>query len=269
MAALLQTAGKSLIRELAKLTQRKYRRLSRRYIISGLRAVTGSLQSQNIEAQTLLLQEGREDLLEKLPPGAGELPCRLLPEKDFMRISAENAPQGIALLANRPVYDWRRQKPSSAVLLYLQQINDPGNLGTIIRSALWFGFKDILLSPRSTDPFGPKAVRSSAGYISHCRIYEDIAAAELKTLGHELGYQIVGTAAQEARDIRSFGPSEDKPVILLFGSEAHGLSPDLRELCGQMFTIPKSGWGESLNLATSVALFLYQAVSVNLLQTKT
>ena len=123
---------------------------------------------------------------------------------------------------------------------------------------MWFGFKDILLSSNCTDPFAPKTVRSSAGYITHCRVYENIDTAGLKALRDKQEYKIIGTVAEEGQDLRTFRPANDERLILLFGSEAHGLSREARQLCERLGTIPKLGGGESLNLATSVALFLYQ-----------
>lgn len=220
--------------------------------------MSGSLPASDFRPLALLLQEGKEALLSGLPIDKAA-PRYLLTERDFMRISDEDTPQGIALLAERPSLNLLAHPPRAAFLPYLEQVNDPGNLGTIIRSLLWFGHHEILLSPGSVDPFSPKAVRSSAGSVTHCRIYEDIELDKLRTMRNEKSYKILGTAMDGERTIREWHPAKDERWILLFGSEAHGLSREARSMCDQLVAIPKPGFGESLNLATSVALFLYQA----------
>ncbi len=253
-----QTLNKNKIKELAKLRQVKFRRSEGRYIISGLRAVKGSLQAPGFSPKSIFVQQGREHLLQELNIRNIHSPLYLLSEIDFRRISDENNPQGIALLADCPVLKLQEQKPQSSILIYLQNINDPGNLGSIIRSLLWFGFNEVLLSPDSVDPYSPKVVRASAGYISHCSIYQDITLQELLELKKSRNYKLFGTTACSGLEIKSFKPKMDERFILLFGSEASGLSEELSELCEKTFTIARNGAGESLNLGVSAALFLYQ-----------
>ena len=250
------------IKQLAKLKQGKYRRLSGQYIISGLRAIKGCLQATGFSPNSVFVQQGKEHLLDELNLSNIQVPVYLLTENDFSRISDENNPQGIALLADCPVQQRQEQKPQSPVLIYLQEINDPGNLGSIIRSLLWFGFNEVLLSPGSVDPYSPKVVRASAGYISHCNIYQDITSQKLLELKESCNYRLYGTAADSTLEIKSFKPKKNERFILLFGPEAHGLSEELSALCEKMLTINRIGTGESLNLGVSAALFLYQIRSV-------
>jgi len=253
-----QPLGKNRIRQLAKLRQKKFRRLSGEYLISGMRAVSGALQAVSFRPKALIIQKERQDLLKKLPRLPQAIPYYRLGEDDFTRISPEAAPQGIALVAQRPQQIVTEQTPQNPVLIYLQEVNDPGNLGTIVRSASWFGFKEILLSPNSADPFSPKAVRASAGFISHCRIYEEVGLNMLLSLRKKKAYRLLATVAHGGAALQTFRPARNERFILLFGSEADGLSSALRKHSSKQLTITKSGDGESLNLAVSVALFLYQ-----------
>jgi len=249
------TLSKNEIKQLAKLKQGKYRQAAGQYIISGLRPAGGALQAPAFKPLSIFIQQGREDLLQKLNTSSN-CPVYLLSEPDFLRICEESSPQGIALLADFPVHP-PEKRPQSPVLIYLQNVNDPGNLGTIIRSMLWFGFNELLLSPGSADPFSPKAVRASAGFISHCSIFQDIKTDEILALKNEFGYKLYGTCAGSGIEITSFQPALNERFILLLGSEARGLSEELTGACDEMLTIKKSGAGESLNLGTSAALFLY------------
>jgi len=170
----------------------------------------------------------------------------------------EQAPQGIALLVKKPDYNLKESPPSENLLLYLERINDPGNLGTIMRTALWFGINTILLSPDSVDPFHPKVQRAAAGCAPHLRIYEQISADEALNFSGLRGYDLAGTAARGGRSLTALNTIKGRKTIFAFGSEGHGLSPELQRHCSDLYTISRPGSGESLNLAVSVGLFLYQ-----------
>ena len=117
METIFKSISKKHISELAKLRQRKFRRLNGQFFISGLRAVRGSLQAAGFEPQAILLQKGREELLQDLPAVNSAVPRYLLDENDFSRISDESSPQGIALLTKRPYKNQPEQQAYSSVLL--------------------------------------------------------------------------------------------------------------------------------------------------------
>ncbi|HID39730.1 MAG TPA: RNA methyltransferase, partial [Calditrichaeota bacterium] len=184
-------------------------------------------------------------------------PIFSVPVKDFTRISEERQPQGIALVARIRAYDVQSKPPREDHLVYLDRISDPGNLGTIIRSAAWFGIQTLLLSPHSADPFQPKVVRSSVGGIGQVNIYQNVDVSQLKKLTGKLKYTAIasiignGQAAEKLRNL------SDKKVMLLLGSEAHGLTSELIDLCQIKVSIPQPGFGESLNLSAAAAILFY------------
>jgi len=252
----MNTISKSLLSDIIKLRQKKYRDLQQRYIISGLNAVQTALQADDCRVHSLLVQQGRQELLRVLNIKK-EKPVYQLSENDFRKISEENSPQGIAVVLERPlnlIEDFHTHKGS---VLYLENINDPGNLGTIIRSALWFGSDSILLSPGSVDPYQPKVVRASAGLVTHTKLYENVTSAELSKLKLERGFQIAGTVVLDGQPVEKYKVSDSVPLVLAFGSEAHGLSEEIQEICDHKITITKKGTGESLNLGISAALCLF------------
>ena len=145
-------------------------------------------------------------------------------------------------------------------ILFLDRISDPGNLGTIIRSAEWFGFKTILLSSNSADPFQPKVVRSSAGTLLNITIFENVEASQLENLKNELGFKIYATDISDGQDIAQFKFAQKS--IIMMGSEAHGLNPELAKICDEKIYIKRSGSGESLNLANAATIIMYQVNTV-------
>ncbi len=252
----MKPVSKSILQETAKLKQKKFRDIQKQYLVSGLNAVQGALDSAQ-EPLAVFLMQGREDWLEELPRTL-QAPLYSVTEKEFRYISDEKNPQGIALLMERPQANMDDLQPADNTLLYLEAVNDPGNLGTIIRSALWFGVDTILLSSGSADPYQPKVVRASAGTVAQVHLYEHIGAAELKRLKNEKNVQIAATVVSGGVALNVFNSPPGKALLLALGSEAHGLSKEIRELSDIQVTIPKKGRVESLNLAISAALCLYE-----------
>jgi len=160
----LQTVSKNYLLQLAKLKQKKYRDQSGLYMISGVNAVESAVNAPHPRIQEILLNERRIALLDELnlkDKTKVNIPIYRLSERDFARISDERSPQGIAAVTKKRTLDIQSNPPQSSEIIYLDRISDPGNLGAIIRTALWFGIKTILLSPGSADPYQPKVARAS------------------------------------------------------------------------------------------------------------
>ncbi len=252
----MKPVSKSILQKTAKLKQKKFRDLQGQYIVSGLNAVQGALDSPR-EPIAIFSMQGREHLLDELPAPPA-VTVYSATEKEFRHISDEKVPQGIALLMERPPTGLDTLKLSNNMVLYLEEINDPGNLGTIIRSALWFGVDTILLSPDSADPYQPKVVRASAGAVTQMNLYEQVRSENLNQLKNELNIQIAATVVNGGSALDTFVPSAERPLLIALGSEAHGVSDALLKLSDVRLTIPRKGRGESLNLGVSAALCLYE-----------
>jgi len=136
-------------------------------------------------------------------------------------------------------------------LIYLDALADPGNVGTILRTAEWFGFRTILFGQGSVDPYNPKVVRSSMGSIFRMELLEDISHQDVLDLGRSVfaldagGPHVLG---------QSILPSD---AVYVVGGEAHGVSPVLRSHA-DLLTIPGSGGVESLNAAIAASILLYE-----------
>ncbi len=251
---MIEAIPKKTLKFVRQLKQKKARNETNLYLISGLRAVREAVGGPFFKAKYLLVEKGNEQILASLPSVKAEAVFSLR-ASEFEYVSDEKTPQGIAVVAYRPEHSLQNL-PVEAPLLYLEQIGDPGNLGTILRSALWFGQTNILLGPNSADPYQPKVVRASAGAITYVRILESVDLNTLKELKERQHYKIVGASASGTIPLPRFNGGK-APAILAFGSEAHGLSKPLTALCDELVQIPRPGQGESLNLGVSVAVFLY------------
>jgi TrmH family RNA methyltransferase len=136
--------------------------------------------------------------------------------------------------------------------LYLDRIRDPGNLGTLLRTAAWFNVPRVALSPGCIDPYNPKVVRGGMGAHFSLELFTDVSLAQLTGGRHAvLGADPQGTPPT-ALDLLP-----DSPWILVLGSEAHGLSPETKALLDHTLVIPRPGSGESLNVAVAGGILLY------------
>lgn len=253
---MIRPISKKLLKQVRQLKQKKYRRLHGQFVISGLRAVSLALSSNTIEPKYLLVEKQQMALLNRLPAFNGEA-VFTLSSAEFSYISDEKTPQGIALVACLPQVSLQNLSLPDR-LIFLEQISDPGNFGTILRTASWFGWPVILLGSTSLDPYQPKVVRASAGTIAQVKVVENVSLEALKKIKSQNGYRLIGTTVHQGKPLPDFKSKSGAKYMLAFGSEAHGLSEEVVRMCDQKLTIPKFGNGESLNLAIAVSLFLYQ-----------
>jgi TrmH family RNA methyltransferase len=136
--------------------------------------------------------------------------------------------------------------------IYLHEVQDPGNLGTILRTLAWFGNFRLLLSPNSVDPFNSKVVRSSMGAIFHVPLELDVSLADLENRFDSFAYLDMNGVAINTKEFSNY-------QCYLFGNEARGVPREaLANLNAKAFTIPGNGSIESLNLASAVNMSAYQ-----------
>jgi RNA methyltransferase, TrmH family len=184
---------------------------------------------------------------------------RALPAGKLKTIAASMNPQGVVAVIRLPEGYYQSTLPSSPGkrIVLLEDIQDPGNVGTIIRTAVAFGFGGVLLSRKCADPFSPKVVQASAGAILVPWIRRDDNYMEyveqLKMSGHRL-------LCADVRGKRSISFSQIPRMIIAFGNEGTGLSSRLSGLADDCFAIPmERNSVESLNVAVSGAITLFAA----------
>lgn len=136
-------------------------------------------------------------------------------------------------------------------ILVLDDVQDPDNVGALIRSAAAFGFRHVILSYKSADLYNEKVIRASKGAIFDCFIERDNLVFKLESLKKE-GYQIVGADAHEKGR-----PNYDQRVALILGNEGHGLTAEVKALCDDIVTI-KTKHVESLNVSVAGGILMYE-----------
>ncbi|MFN7086188.1 MAG: TrmH family RNA methyltransferase [Burkholderiales bacterium] len=182
-----------------------------------------------------------------------EIPALVLSDELFHRISTVATPTGIIAVVETPRLHGLPADPGSCVLL--EDIQDPGNLGSILRSAAAAGITDVFLSRHCVHSWSPRVLRAGMGAHFMLRIYEETDLLAL--IGNFRG-RVVATSHRAARSL--FDTDLTGKVALLFGNEGTGLSPALQAAAHVVVAIPMPGKTESLNAAAAAAVCLFERV---------
>jgi RNA methyltransferase, TrmH family len=181
-----------------------------------------------------------------------DVPVYVVDERSLERLSDVQTPSGIVAVAPLKLYGAAQLLETRGVVLALADVNDPGNAGTLLRSAEAFGVRSVLFGNRGAEPHLPKVVRGAMGAIFRLRL--GIAgASELRPFLS--GWDVTGLAAQaEPLGGLEWGPRS----VLVVGNERHGLGP-WESLCTRFAAIPMRGAAESLNAGVAGSIALYEA----------
>jgi TrmH family RNA methyltransferase len=175
-------------------------------------------------------------------------------EKELLRLSVQKTPNGALAVIRRPqpLLDW--DAIGSDLVLVLDGVQDPGNVGSLLRVAAWFGIADVVASPDSADAFSPKVVQSSMGALFHVRVHA-AALAPFVAEARDRGLPIYAAALQGES---VYEADLGKRGLILLGNESSGLSEEMLGLASMRVTIPawsESGPGkDSLNVAAAAAV---------------
>lgn len=178
------------------------------------------------------------------------IPVYIAPKHQFEQMCDTKSPQGIIAVVNVKEQEILQDESFIA----LDRISDPGNVGAIIRSADWFGFKQVIISTESADRYCPKTVRSSMGSIFKVTTVYGADLAELFQTKFK-GFDIYSATLDAEKTLEQFKPK--KKFGLIFGSEAHGVHPELQQLSKSNYKIFGKGYAESLNVAVAAGISLY------------
>ncbi|MCL6494374.1 MAG: RNA methyltransferase [Ignavibacterium sp.] len=244
----------------SSLSQKKFRESELKFIVEGLKNVEEGLNSHydcEIVLTTFEFAELHKNFLSDVK--RKKIRIEILRSQDFIRISETKSPQGIAAVFRYAKLKFYPDKTESNVLVYLDNISDPGNLGTIIRTCDWFGINEILISKFSVDYLNPKAIRASMGSIFHLYIFEEVEPALLDDLKLN-NYKII-CSDLDGKNIFDY-KFPDK-IVLVFSNEATGPSEVVKTIADDVITIPKYGNAESLNVAIASGIILSKCVEKN------
>jgi RNA methyltransferase, TrmH family len=253
----VQSNQNARLKELRKALNAPLRGASGLVGIEGPHLVEEVLRA-GLRVVAIFVAHGSEKLLDELhaPPQTEIL---RLPKKLLDSALTTETPQPIAALVEPPKWSWEKilvRNQKNPLIVVLASVQDPGNLGTIIRTAEAFGATGIVCLPGTVSAWNPKAVRASAGSVFRVPL---LAASERKCLEQlrEQGVRILASTARAAQPTDLVDMAG--PVALVIGNEGNGVADDLIAKADAKVTIPCPGPVESLNAAVAASVLLYEA----------
>ena len=244
---MLSQANQKLIRQLR---QKKFREKTGLFIAEGEKIVSEALQNNQVKVKKLFFTESPSSYLLRIDP---EVVFSEITPKEMKAISRLETPSSLLAIIQKPAA-FLDESIFNETILAFDFIQDPGNLGTIIRTADWFGIHHIICSNNSVDAFNQKVVQASMGAIFRTKIFH-VDLNDFLTKAQLLETKVFGTFLSGEN---IYSVSEPLRGIFLFGNESKGISPVLETLVNRKITIPNfsknNNKTESLNVAASVAV---------------
>jgi TrmH family RNA methyltransferase len=226
--------------------------------IEGLKLIEEALRS-GLHLESIFFSEAAKSIASKLLPQiADRTEALLLPDALFKSIAPSDSPQGVAALVKLPPYssDQLFDGAADGPLIVASGLQDPGNLGTVLRSAEAFGAAGIFLTEGTVSPYNWKVLRGSAGSIFRLPFVQ-IKSEALMPLLRKRGVRMVATSSHQGTPLPEM--SWTLPFAVFIGNEGAGLSRELTRQMDEMLRIPQSREVESLNAGVAASIVLYEA----------
>lgn len=253
------------IKYIKKLSEKKYRDESQKYIIEGIKIIEEAIQEKAeiekiiISQESLEANEVSDQLINKIEKYKEEckIECEFIyvTEKVFKTLTQVTNPQGIIAIVRKPKSV--DIKYNEDIIVVLDDVQDPGNLGTILRTVDSIGLKQIIVSKGTADIYNPKVVRSTMGAIFRINVIEK---EDLKKAIEEMKqnqYKLVVTSLQTENKI--YNINYNKKIIIM-GNEANGVEKEIQDIADEKVKIPMLGKTESLNVSIATGIILYEYV---------
>tara|TARA_B100000959_G_scaffold42707_1_gene42958 strand:- start:88 stop:819 length:732 start_codon:yes stop_codon:yes gene_type:complete len=237
--------SRNQVKLIRSLQQKKFREEHGLFIVEGLRSIQEALRA-NASIESIFWTEAFSEKNSNHMNTISAVQNESVLMAEMKQLSPSTTPPGVLAVCKIPIFD---SPDMNRNFIYLDHISDPGNMGTILRTALWFGIHNIVLSEACIDPFNPKVVRGAMGAHFH------ISWIGTMPLCAFTDYTVLG-ADYRGNSILAVKKIPDKWVLVM-GSEAHGISSDVHDELDQLIAIPKVGTGESLNVGVSMGILLH------------
>lgn len=241
--------SKNELKYYSSLLRKKERDSEGKFIAEGKRIVEEGLKS-NFFCEIIICTD---EFLKKNPLLTGNYSARTetVIEKDFHKLSDTEHPQGVLGVFYKSPSE--KNLPGSGLVVLLESVSDPGNAGTIIRNADWFGVSTVIFNEKSVDPYNLKVVRASMGSLFHLDVFETTNFTDNIRELKSHSYTII-CADMAGESVYDYKPAPNTALIL--SSEAFGPSQEVLKLADKIITIPQKGKAESLNVASASAVIL-------------
>lgn len=253
----LESSNNKLVKRLLSYAQKKYRDEDSVFIVEGQRFVEEITNGWEVLCYGFREDCAHGDLWDKVFLSKH---CHVFSTAIFQRIAQTKSPQGVFALCRQKKWELANIfcKNKAGFYILLEGLNDPGNLGTIIRTADAGGADGILLSKGSVELYNPKVLRATMGSLFHLPIIENIDLKESILMLKSQGVMIL--AGHLEGQVLPYDIDMRQSVAILIGNEANGLSIETSALCDKLVKIPMIGKAESLNASMAAGILIYEGV---------
>jgi RNA methyltransferase, TrmH family len=254
----LESSRSPVVRRIAALKQRSERSETGLFLVEGPQAVREALAAEG-ELVTAVYctpeAHERHAALVAAAVAAG-VEVELASDAALAAMADTRTPQGIVAVARQAPARMRSVFEDARLGVILDEVQDPGNAGTVIRAADAAGADAVALTSGSVDPYNPKVVRATTGSLFHLDVATGASVADAVAAARSAGLQVLA-ADMAGESLPDLGDVLARPTAWLFGNEARGLSTEARRAADRTVAVPIYGAAESLNLATAAAVCLY------------
>ena len=255
---IISSKDNELVKNIKKLKDKKYRDLENVYIVEGIKMVKEAILENASIKQIIICDDcEKSDLISKeMMYEIAKYDCIYVTNKIFKYITEVQTPQGVMAIIEKNNKD-KEINYNEDIIVALDDIQDPGNLGTILRTVDSIGLSQILVSKGTADPYNPKVVRSTMGAIYRVKVIEcDNLKETLKEIKKNK-FKILVTSLDDSKSV--YDIKYYKKVIVI-GNEANGVEEEIVKLADEKIKIPMLGKTESLNASVATGIILYEYV---------
>ena len=249
--------SKSEIKKIKSLHSKKGRELHNLILIEGKRLINQVINSHFNIDKVWMTEDFKNKNLD-MKEALHNINFEIIPENEIKKISSTKNSSGILGIVRIPINDIKKMNER---IIILDGISDPGNLGTILRTANWFGIRNVVLSEGCVDQYNTKVIRSAMGSHFSMNIVKTDILKFIENLKSN-NFQIIAAELDTKNSITSLEIVSNRWALLM-GSEAHGLSESVCGLIDSKIKIPQFGEIESLNVSVACGIFLYHMIELN------
>lgn len=254
----IESKNNSLFKNIKKLKEKKYRNQSSTYLIEGLRFVDEAFKS-GVKIENILYTQEFSEKHSEFLSDKNDIEHIVLSQSLLKELSFTGTPQGIMAV----VHMENKNLKNGDIVVLVDKVQDPGNMGTIIRTAHAVGASGILATKGTVDIYNDKVLRSTMGSVFYLPVIEDDNLEITKELKNE-GFRLVVSSLQGKKDF--FEENLSGKIIIAVGNEGNGVSDEVYEISDIKVKIPMPGDAESLNVAVATSVMLYEKIRQNIIK---
>ena len=254
----ISSKDNEIIKSIKKLKDKKYRDIENAYIIEGIKLLKEAIAEKADIKQIIICDdcEKTEEISKELMYEIAKYECSYVTSKVFNYLTEVKTPQGILAVIRKTPKD-QEIDYTQDIIVALDDIQDPGNLGTILRTVDSTGLNQILVSKETADSFNPKVVRSTMGAIFRVKVIECDNLTEKLKEARKHKYKVVVSSLQTNNSVYDI---DYKKKLIVIGNEANGVKKEIQEMADEKIKIPMLGKTESLNASVATGIILYEYV---------